>query len=557
MTDIKTKMQICKVVFLTLFAIAFLSCSKNTSQTENILKQAEIIMESQPDSALILLNNIERPETLNEPLYYEYILLMIQARDKNYMDITTDSIIKDAADYFIKTNDIQNAAKAFFYWGRSNLYQNFYQNAINELIKAKELAMKVNNFSLLGMIYIDIGSIYYKQTSLDKCLENYYLAKESFSKAADLKRENYSLRRIASLFLIIEPQKVDSAIFYFQQALEFAIEENDSIEIKEGLNNLSVAYSENKDYSNAKKYIFESIALDDHNELLFNNYTHLSKIYTEMNQLDSALFLLNSLFEQLDDRNNYELYSFYNSLFELYSKKNDYKIALEYHKKALETYTTIMEENSRESVLEIEEKYNNEKLKNEYNQTIIKKQRTEALLYIVALLALITGIIASILYRKNKRKNVDIENAKDAIDELTADSNKSNELLRKKLIEELSLTRKIAYVHSIDTEKSNKFIKEYESLFDGKMKKSLDWNHIYEVIDELYPGFRINLDDKYSTLSEKEKQLCYLIRADFRTAEIAYILEYRYESADSMKYKLRKKAGFNSMAEFEDFLDTL
>jgi hypothetical protein len=39
--------------------------------------------------------------------------------------------------------------------------------------------------------------------------------------------------------------------------------------------------------------------------------------------------------------------------------------------------------------------------------------------------------------------------------------------------------------------------------------------------------------------------------------EIAYILGYNGVSGTSMKCKLRKKAGFESMADFEDFLEYL
>ena len=555
--DIKSKILIDRIVLSLFFAIIILSCSKEASQTENILKQAESVMEAYPDSALRLLNIIEMPETLNESLYYEYILLMIQAKDKNYMDIDTDTIIKNAGDYFLKQNNTQKAAKAFFYWGRSNFYQEKYKKAISEYLKAEELAKNNSDYYLLGMIYNDIGNIYDAQTNYEKSLQYYYFSKESFSKAADKKRENHILKRIASMYLTIEPQQVDKAISLYKQSLEYSIKENDSIGIKECFNNLSVACFENKDYYYAKKYIFESIVLDNNNESIFKNYIVLSKIYIEINQLDSAQFYLNSLFEHIDSRDNFELYSFYNSLFELYSKKSDYKAALEYHEKALETYARIVEDNNRESILEIEEKYNNEKLKNEYGQTIIKKQRAESMLYIVAITALIIGIITVVIYKKYKQKKNDIESAKLAIDELTSESNKSNEQLRKLLIEELNLTKKIAYIHSIDTEKSNKFIKEYELLLNRKMKKNLDWKHIYQLIDEIYPGFRANMDKKFPSLSEKEKQLSYLIRANFKTSEIAYILGYGHESTDSMKYKLRKKAGFNSMVEFEDLMNTL
>lgn len=211
--------------------------------------------------------------------------------------------------------------------------------------------------------------------------------------------------------------------------------------------------------------------------------------------------------------------------------------------------------NHRKTLIYCEESsFYNKFFKNKYNLTAIKRQRAELISSIALSTALTTSVIASILYKKNKQKTADINNAKDTINQLISESNKSNELLRKKLVEELDLTKKTAYIHSIDIDKSNKFIKEYESLFRRKMKETLDWNNLYQLIDALYPRFRVKLEKELPRLSEKEKQLCYLIRADFKTAEIAYILNYNHESVDSMKYKLRKKTGFNSMSKFGDFL---
>ncbi|MDR0574558.1 MAG: hypothetical protein LBG96_11105 [Tannerella sp.] len=130
-------------------------------------------------------------------------------------------------------------------------------------------------------------------------------------------------------------------------------------------------------------------------------------------------------------------------------------------------------------------------------------------------------------------------------------------LLRKRVIEEPELTKKIAYIHATDSNKAKKVITEYDKLFNKNLENALDWENLYRLIDELYPGFRMKPDKCYPNLLEKEKQMCYLTKAGFKTNKIAYLLGYSRESADTMKCKLRRKSGFGSMAKFTDFLNKL
>lgn len=59
-------------------------------------------MVSRPDSSLILLESIPSPEKLSEEDYATGCLLMTQARDKNYVEHTSDSVIGVAVRYFEK-----------------------------------------------------------------------------------------------------------------------------------------------------------------------------------------------------------------------------------------------------------------------------------------------------------------------------------------------------------------------------------------------------------------------------------------------------------------------
>jgi hypothetical protein len=57
------------------------------------MEVAETKIETHPDSALALLDSIENPSQLNKSRYNRYMLLLLQAKDKSYQDITSDTAI--------------------------------------------------------------------------------------------------------------------------------------------------------------------------------------------------------------------------------------------------------------------------------------------------------------------------------------------------------------------------------------------------------------------------------------------------------------------------------
>ncbi len=550
--------QIIVVAIFTYIAAISYSCSDKADQTRRLLKQAESVMQNYPDSALKVLDEILYPEILNESLYYKYILLMVQAKDKNYKDISGDTIIGRAAEYFTKAGDSHDAALARFYQGRIKMYQENYKDAIEDLLFAEELAKKEQHDNLLGLINDDIGTIYRKQINYDKCIEHYNLSRAYFSKAGNKKNENVMVNRIGNVYLCMEPPQVEKAFSLYDQAYEYAVQEKDTMQMFACLNNLSVAYLDIKDYGNAKKYIQESILLDKKKEFVLRNYAILTSIFLETNELDSAVIFLNSISEIIEkNRNNHDLYYYNKLLYSVYENKGDYKTALDYYKKSQEYLSLIYEENNEKSILEIQEKYNRTKVENLYNQTVIKNQRLHLWFVISSLFVLIATVVSIAIYKNNKKKKLEAEDTIETLNNLLSDSNKSNELLRKRVVEELELTKKIAYIHATDSNKAKKVITEYDKLFDRNLRNALDWENLYQLLDESYPGFRVKLDRHYPNLSEKEKQMCYLTKAGFRTNEIAYLLGYSRESADTMKCKLRRKSGFSSMAEFTDFLNKL
>lgn len=94
-------------VFIGLFLLFLSSC---TSRKENqLLLHADSLMTEFPDSALIFLESIPFPQKLSRGDRALYALLLTQARHKNYVTLSDDSLIKVAVNYYGKKKSLRAA----------------------------------------------------------------------------------------------------------------------------------------------------------------------------------------------------------------------------------------------------------------------------------------------------------------------------------------------------------------------------------------------------------------------------------------------------------------
>ena len=88
------------VLMLLSLACSTISCSGTKEQ--ETLNRAEALMESHPDSALIILSTIDKGQLSDKNQKAKYALLMSMALDKNYIDTTTFDVLQPACDYYIE-----------------------------------------------------------------------------------------------------------------------------------------------------------------------------------------------------------------------------------------------------------------------------------------------------------------------------------------------------------------------------------------------------------------------------------------------------------------------
>lgn len=102
------------IIFLAVIALCFASCGRSFSLAERFLDEAEAKLETQPDSAFVELDSLDRSLLGTKELRARHALLYTIALEKVGMEITSDSIINIAVDYYSTSGDEAMKEKALY-----------------------------------------------------------------------------------------------------------------------------------------------------------------------------------------------------------------------------------------------------------------------------------------------------------------------------------------------------------------------------------------------------------------------------------------------------------
>lgn len=298
-----------------LMSVSLSSCSSSVKSP--LLLSADSLMEIYPDSALSILESISSPQKLPCADRALYALLLTQARHKNYIALGDDSLIKTAVEYYGDKKKSVRAAKAHYYWGATYGEKGYTSFAVDEYLTAIRLMPVRDEF--LAMIYDNLADCYEKDELDNVAMEAYRAAYQILKGKSG---QIYPMRGIARMFLL--QNRKDSALFYYQQALDCALADKDSSLIGALYHDFAMVYNEKKDYILANQYVSKAIMIQG--EGAVNACLSKAQIMLNLNQLDSASYFYNKNMSQLDI---YGKAVCYDGMYQIAKKKGEWKVATE------------------------------------------------------------------------------------------------------------------------------------------------------------------------------------------------------------------------------------
>ena len=172
--------------FLLIFSVAILAAC-TPAKVDRTLKDVESYISERPDSALAVLESIDRSYLKSRRSEAHHALLHAMALDKNYIDVTDDSLASVAVRYYSKHGSKKYLAQSLYYKGLSYYYNKEYDKSIIELSNAEPVAAMYDSL-YLGFIKVLQAEIYYINYNKIKATE---LFEQALSIYTDLEAEYY------------------------------------------------------------------------------------------------------------------------------------------------------------------------------------------------------------------------------------------------------------------------------------------------------------------------------------------------------------------------------
>lgn len=579
-------------IMLLGIAIFWASCN-NSAPYPHALQQAEMLMNTRPDSALHLLEDMaDSLAMLPEETQMYHHLLTIQAKDKQYITHTSDSLINRIVSFYEDYGDNERLMMAYFYQG--SVYRDM--NDAPRALKAFHQALNLNvpNYDLQAKAYNQMGTLFMYQGLYDEVIRVNRKAIALYLLQGKKNKISYAQRDIARMY--DTKNMPDSALHYYKEACNMAMEDRDSTRYYNILSELGGYYYEIKKVDRAKQILLLCKEID-----YIDNKTHiysmLGHVYRHELQEDSANFYY---LKAAANGDIYQAYNNYRHSFMMSNKEGNYAEAVNFIKKALTLKDSIDKITQTETITKINSLYNYQHTETENIRLQINQERQKNMLYITsfaALLAILTSIFLAVyhkmrkkqaLYERNKREqiaNKKYERSQKALQDNLQKISELEKLLNNFNKEEKQLDQELLQAQQKKLRAQNEGIiqqkKEKELLLMKFQQTELykeiwtsstneegnpdllnnpgKWIALQQSIDEIYPHFTDNLKELNPSISHIELQVCWLTKTGISPSGIARVLNKTKQAITNIRSRLIKKLRIKeeSRMNFDQFIEEL
>lgn len=542
------------MILVIVFVPFFFSCSERLSKT---MDAAESCMTDSPDSALALLETINGGEIGLKSNRARYALLYSQALDKNYIDLTDDSLINVAVDYYYNRNNVRYKFLSLYYSGR--IYTNAcdYTKAIITYSDAETLIEKLSDDYLAGLLYSQMGDIYLNVFDYDKSLSAYQKAYEYYHKAGKSEHEYYCVLDIGMEYMNM--YDFENGQKFINQAINLATEAGDTSLVLDCLKNLIILRMANEEVDSVKALkntICKSIDFEDMDPRLLGSF---AQMYALSNKPDSAEILIKQGWNATKDASDSVALYFKSS--KAYENLGDFKKSLVNLRKGVSLQDDILRNRLSQPILSAQKNY----YKDQSDSFNYRLKVTKRFMICMMIIVILIIALAFVLFRKRlNQKDLEIERNINIINEIrnTSENNISKALQKAKqqmnsYFEQVNQIGD-AYYEFSDTEKGRKkFLSDFKNTLEKFSKDKQYYMILENIANEFNDNIMLKLRNDIPDIKESDYQLiCYII-IGFTNRFISVLLDDNPHNISTRKSRLRIKICNSDSINRELFLKLL
>ena len=414
---------------------SLISCTHNKNYTTTFqpeLAKAEAIMYRYPDSALHILQGIQPDNPSDNEQYATWALLMTQAQYKNQIE-QSDSLINIAYSYFTKHDNAQRKALALYYKGILRHESHHAEDALSFYLEAATEIEKTNDYQLGFLINSEVGLMYLYRKLNDYAMEYFEKAHHNAELSDNQTYIAFSFIYIARAFS--QKKQYNKAIEYYEKAIKIGQVNNYPTILASAMNETSFLFLKTGENKKALQYAKDCIKIKKTDQRIFS----LGDTYRYLKMYDSAYFYLN---QACLSPNIHTARSAYQALYYISQEEKDYKKAVEYSNKLWFYQDSIGKTDRNKALIEMQEKYDQQKIINENNLSQIKKDRIiRNVLIALIILSFIIAITNYLYQRKIVSQKQEILEKEEKIRYFTMKIHENETLINrnKMRIEELTI----------------------------------------------------------------------------------------------------------------------
>lgn len=489
---------------------SLISCTHNKNYTTTFqpeLAKAEAIMYRYPDSALHILQGIQPDNPSDNEQYATWALLMTQAQYKNQIE-QSDSLINIAYSYFINQDNAQRKALALYYKGILCHESHHAEDALSFYLEATAEIEKTNDYQLGFLINSEIGLMYLYRKLNDYAMEYFEKAHHNAELSNNQTYIAFSFIYIARAFS--QKKQYNKAIEYYEKAIKIGQVNNYPTILASAMNETSFLFLKTGENKKALQYAKDCIKIKKTDQRIFS----LGDTYRYLKMYDSAYFYLN---QASLSPNIHTARSAYQALFYISQEEKDYKKAVEYSNKLWFYQDSIGKTDRNKALIEMQEKYDQQKIINENNLSQIKKDRIiRNVLIALIILSFIIAITNYLYQRKIVSQKQEILEKEEKIRYFTMKIHENETLINrnKMRIEELTIQMEGSQEIKEQWKEQNKIRQEIQQQNEMlKLENNKLQNHISNYAQSLKEKSKEleameHLSEENQYLHKREAFLC-------------------------------------------------
>ena len=545
-----------------LFLLALTACDRPTREARRMVKCAEQLADTLPDSAARLIDSVLRmPASFSERERMDMALLQAEAlfgergqeispvMDDDFFDehayISTSPELERAAAYYAKKKQYAKAAHAALYSGFVQQHYDEKEAAMRSFKEAERYGKMVDDSLTVARTEYWMGRmLYFEGMVLDA--QDMLRNSKRFIGNHHIERAYIENSEAVTYILMGQHDNADSCL---QRGMILAEKWHSDKVIRKILNNYSVLYRLQGKYDQAVDCLHRMMAnpnLGENDVFVLN--LNLGIVYFDKKEMDSATKYYQFVELALPKVNvkKETVLAAYEALYRFAEVQNDDSLALHFREMHEKGLYDLMIQRQKQTIYRIQQQFDYESLQNETNKELLRRQHIITLFAIFTIIGLAALAISLIRLAKIRKQEAEANaNLFHFMQQNKAlvESNKEKDLKVLDATQQLSdlLYAKLMAMQKLDyclkTPKDKIALKDLEKeVFGG----GDHWEAVKEALEVLYPGLWETIGLKYPDMDEMERRVCMLSHLKLSRLDEATLLGISTSVLDKLRTKVRK-----------------